>query len=184
MAIVLWGILAILVGLVAIVVKARRAMPPQPPLPPDVELPTTPLQRASRWSLGTGLVLAAFAVGVVAVHGPEGMMANDNARLLFTVLVIAVLVALSGPGISAARLRTGGGEGALDERDLAILDRAPAVQGLGAIVTLAVWTLGLMERFHETRAVPLDLVILLFWSCLVIYAMGLPVGILVGYRRS
>ena len=184
MTVVLWGILAILVGLVAIVVKARRAMPPQPPLPPDVELPDTPLQRASRWSLGTGLVLTALAVGVVAAHGPGAMMANDTARLLFTVLVVAALVAFSGPGIVAAKLGTGREGGALDERDRAILERAPAVQGLGAVMTLAIWTLGLMERFHETRVVPLDLVILLFWSCLVVYAMGLPMGILVGYRRS
>jgi len=184
MTVVLWAVLAIAVGFVTIVVKARRAMPPRPPLPPDVELPDTPLQRASRWSLGTGLFLAALAIGVVAVHGPEGMMANDNARLLFTALVVAVLVALSGPGIVVAKLRTAGEGATIDERDRTILDRAPAAQGLGTILTLAVWTVGLMERFHASRAVPLDYVFLLFWSCLVVYALGLPVGILVGYRRS
>ncbi|HSW29199.1 MAG TPA: hypothetical protein VLH75_06850 [Longimicrobiales bacterium] len=183
MIVVLWAILALVVGLAAIVVKARLAVPPRPPLPPDVELPDTPLQRTSRLSLGAGLVLAAFACGVVVVHGPEATMADDRVRLLFTALLMAILVALSGASIRL-KVQAGREGGMLDERDRAILDRAPAVQGAGTILTLAVWTVGLMVRFHGAGAVPLDYVVLLFWSCLVVHLLALPVGILMGYRRS
>lgn len=183
MAVVLWGILALVGGLAVIVVKSRLALPPRPPLPPDVELPATPLQRTSRLSLGAGLVLAALAVGVVAVNGPEATLAQDDTRLLFTALLLAILAVLGGAGIRL-KLQAGRGGSALDERDQAILDRAPAVQGAGTIITLAIWVVGLMERFHEAGAVPMSYVILLFWSCLVIHLLGLPVGILVGYRRS
>jgi hypothetical protein len=183
MTLMLWAILALVAGLAAIVVKARLAMPAHPPLPPDVELPATPLQRTSRLSLGAGLVLAAFACGVVAVHGPEATMADDDVRLLFTALLMAVLVVLGGAAIRL-KIQAGRDGGALDERDRAIMDRAPAVQGAGTILTLAVWVVGLMVRFRDAGAVPMAYVILLFWSCLVIHLLGLPVGILVGYRRS
>lgn len=183
MTVVLWGILALLGGLAAIVVKSRLAMPPRPPLPPGVELPDTPLQRTSRLSLGAGLVLAAMAGGLVAVHGPEATFSDDDVRILFTALLMGVLAVLGGASIRL-KLQASRGGSALDERDQAILDRAPAVQGAGTIITLALWVVGLMERFHEAGAVPMAYVILLFWSCLVIHLLGLPVGILVGYRRS
>ncbi len=182
MSVILWGILALVVGFAALWLKARLAMPPREPLPPDVELPVTPLQRAARLSLGAGLVLTAAAAGVVLVNGPEVTYADDGVRLLFTALLVAVIVVLGAP--SWVKARAARNPGLLDERDRAILDRAPAVQGVGTLLTLGVWTAGLVERFHGSGAVPLFYVILLFWSCLVVYLLALPIGILAGYRRS
>ena len=181
MPVLLWAVLALAVGLAVLWLKARLAMPPREPLPAGVELPVTPLQRAARLSLGAGLVLAALAAGIVLVHGPEATYADDNVRLFFSVLLIAVLVVLGGPSWVAARAARD--PGLLDERDRLILDRAPAIQGMGTILTLAVWTTGLVVHFHGS-SVPLFYVILLFWSCLVVHLLGLSVGILVGYRRS
>ena len=183
MTVLLWAILALAVGLAAIAVRSRLAIPPRPPLPPDVELAATPLQRTSRWTLAVGLLLAAAAAGVVIRFGPEVTYDDDRVRLAFTLLLLAVVVVLSGAHML---LKTAADRNAslMDERDRAILERAPAIQGAGTILTLAVWVIGLTERFHQAGAVPLFYLMLLFWSCLVVNLLALPIGVLMGYRRS
>ncbi len=183
MTVLLWAILALAVGLAAIAVRSRLAMPSRPPLPPDVELPTTPLQRTSRWTLAVGLVLAAAAAGVVLWFGPETTFDDDQVRLAFTLLLLAVVVVLGGAHMFIKRAADRNSS-LMDERDRAILERAPAIQGSGTILTLAVWVIGLTERFHAPGSVPLSHLMLLFWSCLVVNLLALPVGILMGYRRS
>jgi hypothetical protein len=183
MNVLLWGILALLVGLAGIWVAARRVAPRREPLPPGVELPATPLQRVSAWSLGVGLVLTLGAATVLLAYGAEATYAQDALRTVFTLLVLAPVVLLGGVTIWLRR-KAGRESTLLDERDRAILDRAPGIQGGAAILTLAVWTVGLVERFHEAGAVPLFYLFLVFWSCIVVYVLGLPLGILAGYRRS
>ena len=75
-------------------------------------------------------------------------------------------------------------DGQLDERDRAILGRAATAQAAGILITLAIWTVGLSETFHAAGAVPVFYLYLVFWSCVVVHLLGLPVGILLGYRRS
>jgi len=43
---------------------------------------------------------------------------------------------------------------------------------------------GLVEHFHSAGAVPLFYMYLIFWSCLIVNLMALPIGILIGYRRQ
>ncbi len=182
MPVLLWGILALVGGLVAIWVGVRRSLPAAEPLPKGVELPRTPLQRVAGWSLGIGLLLGAGAAGILAYHGPETTYENDNVRLAFTLLILATMVVLGG-GIILIKREASRDSGLLDERDLAILDRAPAVQGVATLLTMVIWVIGLTERFHDAGAVPLFHLMLLAWSCLVVYLLGLPLGILLGYRR-
>ena len=74
--------------------------------------------------------------------------------------------------------------GGLDERDRRIVDRAPAFQGLLMILVLAAWVLGLGEAYHDPGAVPVVYLNLIFGSTLLMHALGMSLGIIVGYRRS
>lgn len=183
MSIVLWGILALASGFFALWVVARRARPDTTPLPPGTELPATPLQRIARWSIGVGVLFGAAATALVVANGPEATFEDDGLRSVFTLLLL-VLLGVVGGGTAWLKARVSRGDGLLDERDEAIMGRAPAMQAAGILVTLAIWTVGLVEHFHADGAVPLHYLYLVFWSCLVVYLLGLPVGVLAGYRKG
>lgn len=182
MSVIMWAVLALLGGLGVVWIGTRRALPAREPLPEGVELPPTLVQRLSWWSLGVGLVLSAGAAAVVVANGPDRTYGDDGVRLLFTGLVLAAVVVVGGATMWGKQraLKAGG----FDERDEAILARAPAAQGGAMLVTLAIWVIGLTERFHAAGAVPVFYLYLLFWSCLLVNLMALPVGVLAGYRRS
>lgn len=182
MSVLLWGILALLAGFAVLWIAGRRVMPKAPPLPADVELPATPMQRTARWSLVAGLILAVAAAGVLLAFGPETTYDDDNVRLVFTLLLLGSIVVVAGASIQLKRWAKAE-SASMDERDRTILERAPAIQSLATLVTLAVWMVGLIERFHDAGAVPLFYLYLVFWSCLLMNIIGLPVGILIGYRR-
>ena len=182
MSVMLWAVLALAAGFVAMAVMGKRSMVSAPPLPADVELPATRLQWLSRWGLGLGVVLGSGAAGVVVAYGPQRTYDDDGVRTLFMVLLFGVfLVSAVVAGLTKAwRDRD---DGSMDERDREILGRAPALQSAATLVTLAVWMVGLTERFHADGAVPLFYLYLVFWSCVVVNLLGLPVGVLLGYRR-
>jgi hypothetical protein len=136
----------------------------------------------SLWGTLAGLVLIAAAVWLLVSHGPETVMADDALRLQFTGIVLAG-VGLFGvlsayvPALMRRRAK-------LDERDLAILSRAPFLQGALMLITLAAWTIGLQETFRGRPGVPVAYLHLMFWSCLAANMIAWPLGILIGYRRS
>jgi len=70
-----------------------------------------------------------------------------------------------------------------DERDLRVLDRAPRVQSVAMILTLAAWLTFLTLRYHGAGAVPMVFVYLIFFSSLIAYSLGLSLGVLMGYRK-
>ena len=182
MTVVLWGVLALAAGFGAMVVVTWMGARRSAPWPADVELPATPLQRASWWSLGLGTVLGAGALGVVMTYGPQRTYDDDGVRGVFMLCLLGVFVVFAGlSGVVASWNRRR--DGVLDERDREILGRAPAVQSAATLVTLAVWMVGLIESFHGAGAVPLFYLYLVFWSCVVMNLLGLPVGVLLGYRR-
>jgi ABC-type transport system involved in cytochrome c biogenesis permease subunit len=182
MTIVLWSVLALGAGFVALWVAARRARREEPPLPDDIELPATPLQRISRWGVGLSAVLAVAAAALLLWNGAEATFDSDSLRITFTLLLVGIVAVVGGVGIWL-RAQVGRSDGLLDERDRAILGRAPAAQAMAMLVTLAVWTIGLAEHFHDAGAVPVFYLYLVFWSVVVVDLLGLPVGILMGYRR-
>jgi len=163
-------------------VAGWRAAPKAPPLPSDVDFPVTQLQKLAGWSLMVGLLLAISAGGIVARFGWVTVYESDSLRLTFTFLVLTTLVSLLGMMLRA-KSWANRGDGTLDERDQAILDRAPVAQAPATLVTLAVWMVGLSESFRDPGAVPTSYLYLVFWTVMVIYALALPVGILLGYRR-
>jgi hypothetical protein len=52
------------------------------------------------------------------------------------------------------------------------------------LVTLALWVVGLQQAFWGVDAVPIVYLYLVFWSVPMVKALALPVGVLMGYRRS
>jgi hypothetical protein len=185
MTVILWAVLALVAGLAALALGARRIALRRPPLElaPGESFPPTQLERLARQTLGWGLVPVILAGAIVIWAGAERFYQDDTIRVAVTLLLMAALLVLAGFGFRAshwARQRTG----PLDERDRAILEQAPAIEGGPMIVTLALWVVGLQQTFWSAGAVPLVYLYLVFWSVLMVKALALPVGVLIGYRRS
>lgn len=183
MPIVLIAVAAIVVAGVAVAMRIGMKREPPPPLPPGERLPFTALQRLAVWSIALGGA-PAVAAGALLVHfGATRFYDDDAVRLPITALLVASVLAF---GAVAARVywlafRDVGG---VDERDRAILGRAPVAQSVAMLLTLAAWVTGLTVTYSTTHLVPTVHLFLLFWSCLIANTAALPVGILLGYRRG
>ncbi len=185
MWIVLWTVAALAAGLLVTFIVLRRAVARRPPLalPPGERLPSTPLQRMAGWCLGAGLLIATVAAIVVLRFGPDSFDRSDDVRRAVTGLLLAAVAVLGFFGIRAS-VWAGREDSALDERDRAILGRAPRAQATAMLVTLAVWVIALQETFTGTRLVPVVYLHLVFWSCIIVSLLALPLGVLLGYRRD
>lgn len=185
MAVIFWSVLALgLVGLVVLAAGYRtRAVLPPLELEPGEQLPTAPVQRLTRWGLGLGLVPMAVAAGLVGSVGPTVYSDDDVVRLSVTGLALAALLLLALPtlvaGMWAAR-----GDRRIDERDRAILARAPAGQAAAILVVLAVWTIALQEGYRGAPGIPREFLNLILWSGLLVSLIASNAGILIGYRRG
>lgn len=185
MPIILWTVAAIVVAVAGVAVAMRIGMKrePPPPLPPGERLPFTALQRLAVWSIALG-GSPAVAAGALLVHfGATRFWDDDRVRLPITALLVASVLAFGAVAIRMYAL-SARDDGGVDERDRAILSRAPVAQSVAVLVTLAAWVVGLTETYHATHLVPSVNLYLLFWSCLIANIAALPVGILLGYRRG
>jgi len=185
MPLILWTVLALGLVFIAVQVAAYHSRSIAPPLvmAPGETFPTAPMQRLVRWSLVLGVPLMAAAGGVVAWFGPTVFYDDDDIRLLVTGLLIASLLVLAAPMLIAG-VWAGRGDDKLDERDRAILTRAPAGQAAAMLVVLAVWMIALQEGFRGEPGIPRVFLNLIFWSCLLVSQGATNVGILIGYRRT
>ena len=185
MSVILWTVLALGAGAAAVAIGARRLLVRPPPLelPPGEELGPTVLERLARRSLALGLVLVVAAGGIVAWAGPAAFYEQDSVRIAVTLLLLAALLVLAGFAFRASAW-TRRSDGPLDERDRAILDKAPSLEGGPMTVTLALWVVGLQQAFWGVGAVPVVYLYLIFWSMLIVKSLALPLGVLIGYRRS
>jgi hypothetical protein len=185
MSIILWITLALVGGLAAVALSARRTLVRPAPLElePGETLAPTALQRLARLTLGVGVVPLAIAWGMVAVMGVDRFYRQDTIRVTVTLLLMAALLILAG---FSFRAHAWGkiADGPLDERDQEILAKAPMFEGGPMLVTLAFWVVGLQQTFWTAGAVPLAYLYLVFWSMLMVKALALPIGVLIGYRRS
>jgi hypothetical protein len=185
MSVMFWSILALALVPAAAAVATFRSRNIAPPLvmPPGETFPTTSLQRLARWSLALGLVPMAVAVALVASLGPTAYTDDDAVRLSVMGLLLASVLAFAAPtllaGVWARR-----DDDKLDERDRAILARAPAGQAAAMLVLLAIWMIVLTETFRGQPGIPAVFMNLIFWSCLLVGLLASNVGILLGYRRT
>jgi len=179
---ILWAILAIVVGLAAFTVATWLRRPKLPPLEPGTELPVTPLQRLAWWGLLLGGLPGLAAAAMVLHYGAQPIYDDDGLRTVFTLLLLAIVAVFL---VVTVRLKAWAAraDARLDERDRDILARAPALQPAAMLVTLAIWMVSLIERFHAAGAVPLFYLYLIFWSVWAVSLLAFPLGILVGYRR-
>ena len=151
-----------------------------PALEPIEGLPMTPLQKKAWWSLGIGLALTVVIIFLLVSRGVPAYDGDPSLRLIVLGLFIGTLLAsllidpFGLPGRSGSEA---------DERDARVIERAPRVQTVAMMLTLAVWVTLLSVRFHETGLIPLIFVHLLFLSTMTANGLGLSVGILLGYRR-
>lgn len=182
MSVILWTIAAIAVGLAGLTILAWFRRPKTPPLAPGTELPATPLQRLAGWGLILGFLPTVAAGWMVLHYGAQTIYDDDGLRTVFTLLLLVVVAVFLGVTV---RLKTwvSRTDSALDERDRAILGRAPVLQSPAMLVVLAAWLIALIERFHAAGAVPLFYLYLIFWSCWAASLLAYPLGILVGYWR-
>ncbi len=138
-----------------------------------------PLQKRAWWGLGTGLVFAvAFVLVFTLMGGVETFDEDQSFRIIIDVLWIGGLV--TNLIIINLTLRK---PGMVDERDKLILERAPRVQWLSAIITLVAWTVALTEYYHDTGLVPSVFLYVVFMSVLIISTLAQSLGILIGYWR-
>lgn len=173
--------IAITLGVLA-VIRAMRAAGHR--LDPSGEaLDTTPLQRVARASLISTAAFAGPGLGVLLIGGVDGWQESAGQRILVTVLSLMGVGAATLP-ILITRRAADQGRLVLDERDLTVLQRAPEAQSWALVVALTAWTIGLTEHFAQAGAVPLPWLSAAFFTMLVVWALALPLGIVIGYRRD
>lgn len=144
-------------------------------------LPPTALQKRARWSFFVGTVVGVAIFAALAQWGPAELFANRSLRLPLLGLFMASVVAHA-LVLSVARPRRSGPE-RLDERDRLILTRAPALQSVAVVVSLALWSIVLEEVYSDAGAVPLQFPFLIFVTTFIVQMLALAGGILVGYRQ-
>ena len=139
-----------------------------------------PLQKRAWWGLGTGLVFAvAFTLVFILMGGIETFNEDQGFRITINVLWVGGLVA--NLIIVTLALRK---HGMVDERDLRIVERAPRVQWLAVVLTLAVWMIALTEVYSDTGQIPSVFMYVIFMSVLIVSTLSQCLGILIGYWRS
>jgi len=144
------------------------------------DLPMTPLQQRAWLGLVIGIGVSIVLCWLIYRRGPTAFFDDQDMRLIFYAL-------LAGGGLawfivySLTRHRSGV---PLDERDRAILQRAPAWQSGLILVSLAAWAVVLTESYREEGSIPVIFAMLIFWSSWMMHMVGLAVGVLVGYRRA
>jgi len=177
----LWLVTAIAVGVLALGTTLYLFRPVRDGAVDLAEpLPRTPLQREAWLGLWIGVLVTLLLVAVLAFAGPDAFATDARVRFaVYGLLVVGVI-----PVLRLGRVTRPGGEGLADERDRAILARAPGAQAPAILATLAAWAVILTERYWATGVVPVVFLALIFWSCVLVAIFALPLGILLGYREA
>ena len=150
-------------------------------VPGNSALPTAPMQRLAITACASSFVLAMTGTMIVLLEGPGAYHGRAGVRLLVSMLALAAAISATVP-IWIARRRAARGHIVLDERDEQILARAPGCQAVSTLVVAAAWMIALTEIFWSNGHVPIAFIGLSFWSILVVWAVALPAGLLLGYR--
>ena len=153
----------------------------QAAVPGSPSLPSAPLQRLAIAAFFSSLVLAAAGAVIALLEGPDAYQARYGVRLLVSMLALAATISAVVP-VWIARRRAAQGHIVLDERDELILARAPSYQAFAMLIVCGAWMIALTEIFWTQGSVPLAYIALSFWSVLVVWALALPAGLLLGYR--
>lgn len=146
-------------------------------------LPLTPLQKSAWLCL---VISVLTAVGITALlwdADPNHYFDDTRTRLTIYAIFLGGLLSYAGIFFVTANAVRKGGQ-PLDERDRLILDRAPAVQTVVVLLTVALWCIGVTESYRDEGAIPLGLPNLIFGSAVIAHMFGHGLGVLVGYWKA
>jgi len=138
-----------------------------------------PLQKRAWYGLVIGLV---FAVALLLVFITRGDVTTFDEDLGFRMIVYALWVGGLVAYLIVMNL-TLRKPGQIDERDRLILGRAPKIQLLAVIFSLAAWSIALTEVYWDQGQIPVIFATLMLISTLVVSTLAQSVGILIGYWR-
>lgn len=161
-----------------------RMWPKKPDLSPEelaeiADVPMPALQKRA-W-LGLAIGVTAF-VTISVILTTRGAMAYwDDDTLRMTVLGIFMAGLLGTTGVTTFPLMQLRARQQLDERDQAVLARAPTAQPTLMILGLAAWLITLTQRFHDQGAIPVVYMYLIFGSMILLMVIGQALGIVLGY---
>jgi hypothetical protein len=143
------------------------------------ETPMPQLKKRAWLGLGIGLATLLITTVLVADRGATVYWEDDSFRLLVVLIFIGGLVAHAlSTGLLVYRDERSGG---IDERDRAIMARAPLVQSTAVLLALAGWLIWLGQRFHEAGAVPMVYLYLLFGFIILVMMIAQSLGVLLFY---
>ena len=142
-----------------------------------------PLQKRALISLVLGLIWTAILIALFVMRGGvEAYSSDATTRITLSVLFVLMLLFTAFLGVPW-KARSGRGVD-VDERDLAILKRAPQVQLIAVMLTLAGWVIGLAEYYWDQGSIPITWPYLMMFSTLIASTLAQSLGVLIGYRRS
>ena len=136
-----------------------------------------PLQKRAWYSLAIGLVLAIALIGLFIAKGNVTTFDED---LGFRLIVYALWIGVPLAYLIVVNLTLRKPE-QVDERDKMIMGRAPRVQWLAVIFSLAAWIIVLTELYWDQGQVPVIYLTLIFISTLIVSTLAQSLGILIGY---
>lgn len=138
-----------------------------------------PLQKRALYSLLIGLVLATALIVVFITRDINTFDTDLGFRLIVYALWIGVpLVYLIVVNLTLKK------QGQIDERDKMIMERAPQIQFLAILFSLAAWVIALTEAYSNQGQVPIVFLTLIMISTLIVGTLAQSLGILIGYWRG
>jgi len=134
-------------------------------------------------SLVLGIVWTALLVVLFVARGGVEAFATDAAtRIPLSLLFVAMLILNLFLGVPWKARMAPNAE--VDERDIEILRRAPYVQLLAIIFTLAGWNIGLTEYYWDAGCIPVTWPYLILISVVIVSTLAQALGVLIGYRKG
>jgi len=138
-----------------------------------------PLQKRALYGLVIGVV---FAIALIVIFITKGVTTFDE-DLGFRLIVYALWIGVPLAYLISVNL-TLRKPGQVDERDRLIMGRAPRIQWLAVIFSLAAWVIVLTEVYWNQGQVPVIFLTLILISTLIVSTLAQSIGILIGYRRA
>ena len=142
-----------------------------------------PLQKRALYGLILGIIWAILVVSVFMAKGGASAYSEDSTmRLTLGALLVGGVIAYL--LIVSLRINLPGKEKiVIDERDKRILERAPRIQLVAILISLAVWCIALTEYYWTLRQIPVVFPYLILLSMLIVKVLADSLGILLGYWR-
>jgi hypothetical protein len=128
------------------------------------------------------LIGLALAIALIAVFVTRDINTFDN-DLGFRLIVYALWIGVPVAYLIVMKLSPLKKLRQIDERDKLIMERAPRIQWLAVVISLAAWIVVLTESYWGQGQVPVVFLTLIFISTLVVSTLAESLGILIGYWR-